>query len=113
MLPRGSRRAGRIDAYPHREPGSDNPHPEPDSTSRNYHPPRNTPPWPRRRPVLVFPGLSLELGDTPRYFEGRKGNDGKGSTGNTRGATAARRPAISPPTEMPVTPLNLPNARYL
>ena len=65
--------------------GGDNPHPLSDRGSRNPHPPRNTSPCPRRWPALAFPRLPLGLGHVSRYFEGRKGNDGKGSTGSTGG----------------------------
>ena len=41
---------------------------------------------PRRKIVrLGIPGRSLGLGRCSWYFGGRKGSDGKGSTGNTRG----------------------------
>ena len=78
------REIGTNNPYPCRRPGSDNPHPQPDRIPSNPIPPRNTSPWPRRRPVLVFPGRSLGLGCIPRYFGGRKRLETKRSTGNNR-----------------------------
>jgi hypothetical protein len=72
-------------AGPRREPGSDNFNPRSGRIPRNPLPSWNKSTWPRRWSVLVFPGRSLGLGHGCRYFEGRKGSDGKGSTGNTRG----------------------------
>src|ERR1035437_4054399 len=55
-----------------------NPHPLPNRGPRNP-PPLTASPWPRRRPVLVLPGLSVGLARGPRYFEGRNGSGGKGN----------------------------------
>src|ERR1035437_4479188 len=65
--------------YPCREPRGDNPHPRPNRSRWNSIPPLSASPWPRRRPVLVFPGSLLGLGGISRHFGRRNGSGGKGN----------------------------------